>query len=211
MVEFLSQAFTTLLVIIDPFAVMPVFMSLTARMSSEMQRTIAIRATTISLIVLLCFAFLGDKLLDTLGISEPAFRIAGGFLLLLAAIEMVVSRQISMQSTSEDETEDAKARGDVSVFPLAIPIIAGPGAMTSIVVLMRKAEIMGVAAMAGVIGSMIGVLIVILVMLLLSQRCFSFLGLTGMNVLTRIFGIILAALAVQFIINGTAMVVKIYF
>ena len=171
MSQFLWQAFVTLFVIIDPFAVVPMFVALTRNESAISKRRTASKSTIIATILLLAFAFVGDKLLDAMSISEPAFRIAGGFLLLLAAIDMVVARTSGIRSTTGDEAEEAAHRDDISVFPLAIPLIAGPGALTSIVVLMRQAEVIGFKA-------------------------------------ERVFGIILAALAVQNIINGITMVVK---
>lgn len=152
MSEFLWQAFVTLFVIIDPFAVVPVFIGLTQNGSVAYRRRTALKSSVIAAILLLTFAFIGDKLLDAMSISEPAFRIAGGFLLLLAAIEMVVARQSGgMHSTTKDEDEEASHRDDVSVFPLAIPLIAGPGALTSIVVLMRQAESMSIVTQGGVL------------------------------------------------------------
>lgn len=201
--EFLWQAFVTLFVIIDPFAVVPVFVSLTQNSSQTYKRRTALKASVIATILLLSFAFIGDKLLDAMSISEPAFRIAGGFLLLLAAIEMVVAQTSGgMRSTTGDEDEETTHREDISVFPLAIPLIAGPGALTSIVVLMRQAESMSITAQSGVILTLITVLLITYSSLLVGDRILKLLGVTGTHVLTRVFGIILAALAVQNMING---------
>lgn len=209
MVELLSTAFVTLIVIIDPFAVVPMYVALTRSQSADEKKATALKATAIGTIILISFAFAGDKLLDAMNISEPAFRIAGGFLLLLAAMEMVMARTSGgMQSTTGAETKEAIHRDDVSVFPLAIPLIAGPGAMTSVVVLMRKAEAMGPVAMAGIIGVLLLTLLLTYISLRAGDRMMETLGVTGTNVLTRVFGIILAALAVQFMINGAVEVVK---
>lgn len=208
MSQFLWQAFVTLFVIIDPFAVVPMFVSLTRNETLASKRRTALKSTVIATILLLSFAFVGDKLLDAMSISEPAFRIAGGFLLLLAAIEMVVARTSGIRSTTGDEAEEATHRDDISVFPLAIPLIAGPGALTSIVVLMRQAEVMGLKASLGVVLILISVLLFTYFSLLAGDRLMKILGVTGTNVLTRVFGIILAALAVQNIINGMTMVIK---
>lgn len=205
---FLWQAFVTLFVIIDPIAILPMFIALTRNETVSYKRRTALKASVIATILLLIFAFVGDKLLDAMGISEPAFRIAGGFLLLLAAIEMVVAKTSGIRSTTGDETAEAAHRGDISVFPLAIPLLAGPGGMTSIVVLMRQAEGMGFLAELGVIIILIVILLIAYLSLLLSDRIVKILGVTGTNVLTRVFGIILAALAVQNIINGIIIVVK---
>lgn len=208
MSQFLWQAFVTLFVIIDPFAVVPMFVALTRNESAISKRRTASKSTIIATILLLAFAFVGDKLLDAMSISEPAFRIAGGFLLLLAAIDMVVARTSGIRSTTGDEAEEAAHRDDISVFPLAIPLIAGPGALTSIVVLMRQAEVIGFKAEMGVVFILMGVLLFTYFSLLVGDKVMKILGVTGTNVLTRVFGIILAALAVQNIINGITMVVK---
>lgn len=208
MSQFLWQALVTLFVIIDPFAVVPMFVSLTRNDTIASKRKTASKSTFIAAILLLSFAFLGDKLLDAMSISEPAFRIAGGFLLLLAAIEMVVARASGIRTTTGDEAEEAAHRDDISVFPLAIPLIAGPGALTSIVVLMRQAEVMGRTAEVGVVLVLIGVLLFTYFSLLIGDRLMKILGVTGTNVLTRVFGIILAALAVQNMINGITIVIK---
>jgi multiple antibiotic resistance protein len=208
MSQFLWQAFVTLFVIIDPFAVVPMFVALTRNETIASKRRTALKSTVIATILLLSFAFAGDKLLDAMSISEPAFRIAGGFLLLLAAIEMVVARASGIRSTTGDEAEEAAHRDDISVFPLAIPLIAGPGALTSVVVLMRQAEAMSLKASLGVVLILMGVLLITYGSLLIGDRLMKLLGVTGTNVLTRVFGIILAALAVQNIINGITMVIK---
>jgi len=208
MSQFLWQSFVTLFVVIDPLAVVPMFVALTRNETTANKRRTALKSTVIAAILLLSFAFVGDKLLDALSISEPAFRIAGGFLLLLAAIEMVVARASGIRTTTGDEDEEAAHRDDISVFPLAIPLIAGPGALTSVVVLMRQAESMDVKASLGVVLILASVLLITYFSLLLSDRLLKLLGVTGTNVMTRVFGIILAALAVQNIINGMTMVVK---
>lgn len=208
MTKFLWQAFITLIVIIDPFAVVPTFVGLTRNESAAYKRRTATRASIIATVVLLSFAFIGDTLLSLLGITEAAFRIAGGFLLLLAAIEMVVASTTGFRSTTGDEAEEAELRDDISVFPMAIPLIAGPGALTSIVALMREAEGMNdpLPAQLGVIGMLVLVLLITYISLRLGDQLMRLLGVTGTNVLTRVFGIILAALAVQSIIIGITKV-----
>lgn len=208
MSQFLWQALVTLFVIIDPFAVVPMFVSLTRNDTQISKRKTATKATIIAAILLLSFAFVGDKLLDAMSISEPAFRIAGGFLLLLAAIDMVVAKSSGLRTTTGDETEEAAHRDDISVFPLAIPLIAGPGALTSIIVLMRQAEAMSFHAEMGVVLILVGVLLFTYFSLLIGDRLMKILGVTGTNVLTRVFGIILAALAIQNMINGITIVIK---
>lgn len=207
--EFLWQSFVTLLVVIDPFAVIPVFLALTRNDTVANKRKTAAKSCLIGGFILVSFAFLGDKLLDVMSISEPAFRIAGGFLLLLVAIDMVVAKRHSgLVSTTGDEQEESLQREDVSVFPLAIPLIAGPGGLTSIVVLMRQAETMSPTTPFYIIGITLLVIVITYVSLLASEYLMKILGITGNNVLTRVFGIILAALAVQGMIHGITSVVQ---
>lgn len=206
--EFLWQTFVTLLVVIDPFAVVPVFISLTRNDSTTLKRKTAKKACLIGACLLVSFAFLGDKLLNAMNITEPAFRIAGGFLLLLAAIEMVVAKNTGLRSPTGDETKEAIQRDDISVFPLAIPLIAGPGAITSTVVLMRQAESMGYLVQAGVVILAVFVIYITYLALKQGDRIMKLLGVTGTNVLTRVFGIILAALAVENILTGLTIFIK---
>jgi len=208
MSDFLWQSFITLLVIINPFAVVAMFMSLTTKYSAAEKRKAALKSIVISAFLLLLFAFVGDKLLDAMSISEPAFRIAGGFLLLLAAIEMVISHTTGLQAPTGDEIQEATHRADITVFPMAIPLIAGPGALTSIVILMRQAEAIGSLASVSVLSILIGVLLITYLVLLSGSGFMAILGATGTNVMTRIFGIILSSLAVQNIINGVSMIIR---
>ena len=208
MSDFLWQAFVTLLVIIDPFVVVPVFIALTRTDSHAQREKTARKTCIIAAILLVFFALAGDSLLNMMGISQPAFRIAGGFLLLLAGIEMVMAKTTGSRTPTNDEEKEATDSEDISVFPLAIPLIAGPGAMTSVVVLMREAEHFNTTAGLGVILIAIFVLFITYIAMRLSERLMKLLGVTGMNVLTRVFGVILAALATQHIVHGVTAVVK---
>jgi multiple antibiotic resistance protein len=208
MIEFLTQAFVTMLVIIDPFSVFPMFMALTTTYTLTEKRRTARRAAIISIILLVSFGFLGDKLLDALGISEAAFRITGGFLLLITAVEMVLAKNSGIRSTTDDESQEAIHRNDISVFPIAIPLIAGPGAMTSVVVLMRQAEMISFTAQLGVAFLLVVVVGIVYSSMALSDRLMKVLGITGTTVLSRVFGIILSALAIQNIINGIVLVLQ---
>jgi multiple antibiotic resistance protein len=208
MSDFLWQAFVTLLVIIDPFMIVPVFISLTRNDSSKLREKTAKKSCIIAAVLLVFFGLAGDKLLDVMGISEPAFRIAGGFLLLLAGIEMVMAKSTGSRTPTNDEEKEAIDSEDISVFPLAIPLIAGPGAMTSIVVLMREAESIHFTAEVSVILIAIFVLALTYIAMRLGEKLMKILGVTGMNVLTRVFGVIVAALATQHIVHGVTAVVK---
>jgi multiple antibiotic resistance protein len=151
--------------------------------------------------VLYVFAFIGEQLLTALGVTLAAFRIAGGVLLFLVAIDMVLARQSGLRSTTSSEDEEARKRHDVAVFPLAVPLIAGPGAIASVMLLMEEAEGSWLAR-GIVLGLLAAILLVGYVCLLVAGRIVGLLGVTGTNVVGRVLGIVLAALAVQFIIDG---------
>jgi MarC family membrane protein len=138
MFEFSATVFITFLVIIDPVGTVPLFAALTQRQSKELRRRTATRSISVAAITLLVIALVGQIVLRFLGIGLPAFRIAGGLLLLLLSIDMVFARQSGIRSTTAAETEEAEDSTDVAIFPLAVPLIAGPGAMTSIILLMGQ-------------------------------------------------------------------------
>src|SRR5215467_6558676 len=136
MLEFAATVFVTFLVIIDPVGTLPLFVALTHRQSRDQRRRTAIRSIVVAAVTLAVFAVAGQLLLRLLGITLPAFRIAGGILLLLLSIDMVFARKSGIRWTTAAETEEAEESIDVAVFPLAIPLIAGPGALTSVILLM---------------------------------------------------------------------------
>jgi len=195
------EAFITFFVVVDPFGILPIFLSLTREESASDRRKIALKACCIAAIVLILFAFVGDALLDTLKISVPAFKVAGGLLLLLTAINMVLASPSGIISTTREEKAEAKTRADISVFPLAIPLISGPGSLTTMVILTRQVE-GSFLAQGGIVLMLLLVLVITYLCFLLVQPLSKFLGITGTNVIGRVFGIILAALAVQFMIDG---------
>lgn len=201
---FLWQTFITLFVIINPFAIVPVFIGLTKQRTEKGKLNIANKSCLIGLCLLIVFAFIGDKILDIMGISEPAFRIAGGFLLFLAAIDMVVGSASTKKTGDDLSNNDA----DVSVFPLAIPLISGPGALTSVVVLMRQAEALGTLIPFLVVLIIILVVLMVYASLLMAPWIIRFIGFTGTDILVRVFGIILSAIAIQSIINGILIIAK---
>ncbi|MCG8428699.1 MAG: MarC family protein, partial [Chromatiales bacterium] len=157
----------------------------------------------ISAAILVGFALAGEGLLSTLGISLAALKVAGGILLLLMGIEMVFARTSGVSSTTDDEANEALTKKDISVFPLATPLIAGPGTMGAVILLMAntKGDIM---AEAVVIGSLLAMILLTLLLLLLATQVQRLLGVTGMHVISRIFGVLLSALAVQFMFDGLA-------
>lgn len=197
----LIQSFVTFFVVLDPIGMAPIFAAITRNETEERRHHMALRGTVIAGIILLLFAAGGEAFLDLLGISMPAFRIAGGILLFLVALDMLFAHDSPLRRTSETEDEEAERKGDVSVFPLAFPLIAGPGAFTSVVLLMGVAR--GNLLHQGmVLLVLLIVLAALLVVLMVTTRMMRFLGVTGINVVTRVLGLVLAALAVQFVIDG---------
>lgn len=188
-------------VTIDPIGLGPMFAGLTAGMDPAYRRRTAIKGVLIGAGLLFGFAFVGDILLRALGIGVGAFRIAGGILLLLVAIDMVFARESGLRTATEDEKQEARHRADISVFPLAIPLIAGPGAMTSTVLLMGRAngDLLSEVIVLGVLAT---VLLGTLLTLLFAGEVSRLLGVTGINVINRVLGILLTALACQFVIDG---------
>ena len=201
MLELLFNTFVMLFVVIDPIALAPMFVALTQGGSEGYKRKMAYKATGIATVVLVVFVFVGDAILRTLGIGLPAFRVAGGILLFLIAIEMVFARQSGVRSTTASERVEAEQREDISVFPLAIPLIAGPGALTTLLLMVadRRGE---PVEMAIVIAMLLFVLLLTLATLLAASRIMRVIGETGANVVGRLLGVLLAALAVQLIFVG---------
>jgi multiple antibiotic resistance protein len=194
---FALSTFTTLLFVVDPAGVVPLFLSITANESpSERQKT-ALRACIAAFFTLSTFAFLGGLLFRVLGISLGAFRIAGGILLFLLAVDML---QAKRTRTSPEEEAEGVSRPDVSVFPLAIPMLAGPGASSTVMVLVSRADHWMECVCVAVVIAVTAALCywVLRSADMIARR----LGRTGMNVLERVMGLILAATAVQFVIEG---------
>ncbi|UEM20645.1 MarC family protein [Skermanella mucosa] len=201
MLDLALTSAVALLVTIDPIGTGPVFAALTRGSDDAHRRRMAVKGVLIAAGILFVFAFVGDFLLRALGIGFPAFRIAGGILLLLLAIDMAFARPSGLRSTTEPEQEEATHKEDISVFPLAIPLIAGPGALTSLLLLMGKTD-GDPLARAVVLGVLALVLLANLAVLLAAGRMTKLMGVTGVNVVNRILGILLAALACQFVIDG---------
>ncbi len=203
MLDFALDTFITFFVVIDPIGLAPVFVGLTAGATPEFRRQMALRGTLIGAGILVGFATVGGMLLDAMGIGLPALRIAGGILLFLVAIDMLFARQSGLRSTTASETEEAHFRPDISVFPIAIPLIAGPGAITTVLLMVSGAD--GNWAHIGVgMAIMLVVIGMALVALLTASALTRLLGEIGSNVISRVLGVILSALAVQFVITGLA-------
>lgn len=203
MLETAIITFTTFFATIGPVDVAVIYAAMTKGSSEKLKRSMAIRGTLVAMGILICFALMGETLLKTLGISLAALKFSGGILLLLIAIDMVFARSSGGSSTTDEETREGKGKEDVSVFPLATPLIAGPGSMGAIMLLMAKAQ-NDLTAQSIVIATMISVLLLTLVLLLLANKVEKLLGITGIHVISRVFGVILAALAVQFMFDGIA-------
>ncbi|APX90759.1 MarC family transcriptional regulator [Brevirhabdus pacifica] len=203
-ITFLITAFTTLFVIIDPIGLTPVFVALTQGHTRAARRAIAVRACLLAMVLLTAFALFGEALLGFVGISMPAFRIAGGILLFLTALDMLFERRARRREDSVDEVPDP------SVFPLAIPLIAGPGAIASMILLtdgaIARSGTGDTGAMVLAFGAVILVMCLVvsaaLVMFLSAAIFERLLGKTGINVVTRLLGMLLAALSVQFVADG---------
>lgn len=200
MLEHLGNALVVFLVVIDPVGMSAIFISLTAHGDRDYRRRMAVRGTGLAAGILLVFFFVGDWLLRALGITVPAFRIAGGALLFMLAIDMIFARQSGLRSTTAREKQEAAAKHDISVFPLAFPLIAGPGAFTS-VLLMAPPSGEPLLRLA-VLGVLLSVLGMALMALLFAEQVRRLLGETGTNVVSRVLGLVLAALAVQYVIDG---------
>ncbi len=193
------KSFLTLLAIVDPVAIVPLFLAMTAGDSPQVRRRMAARAAVVAGTTLSVFAAVGDALFALLGISIPAFRIAGGILLFLLAVDMLMA-QPSRHRTTPEETAEGVHKPDVSVFPLGIPMLAGPGSIT--VVMMARTSAETSLARAWVFASILAVAAVSFVVLAVGGQIADRLGQTGMNVMHRVFGLLLAAIAAQFVVDG---------
>ena len=200
MVEQLIKFFVVFFVVVEPISLIPLFAGLTQGSSARYKKMMAGKSAAIALIICVLFALVGARFLDIMGISLSSFRIAGGTLLFLIALDMVFARPSGTRSTTSEQ-EEAKKREDISVFPLAFPFIAGRGALATI--LLTAGEVDDKPLLfGGFLGVVALVLIVCWVLMLATPYLMKVLGLTGANVVSRLSGVILAALAVQFIVDG---------
>jgi multiple antibiotic resistance protein len=203
--DFFKTAFVTLLVTVDPPGLAPVFLGLTFGMAHPVKREIALRATLIAFAILAVFAFGGGALMAALGISIPAFRIAGGLLLFYIAFEMIFElRRERKREFASDAIEIDHVR-DFAAFPLAIPLMSGPGSITATILLAGRAN-GDWQALAGLMAVVALVMLLCYATFLLAERVGRLLGTTGNLVLSRMLGVVLAALAVQFVIDGVVAV-----
>ncbi|MBV9591803.1 MAG: MarC family protein [Hyphomicrobiales bacterium] len=200
--DFASSALATLLVTLDPPGLAPIFLALTQGMEDQERRQVALRACFIALAILTFFALGGGEILTVLGISLPAFRIAGGLLLFWISFEMVFQSRGERKAHAAHNAVTIDQVRDIAAFPLAMPLLAGPGAITASILLAGRAN-SDPGPLAILIALIAAVLACCALVFLLAQRFARLLGTTGNIVLTRLLGVILAALAVQFVIDGT--------
>ena len=199
MIELFLSAFVTFFVVIDPPGCAPIFAGLTAGATAEHRRAMAVRAVGVAALILTVFALFGDKLLHGLGIELASFRIAGGVMLFLIALEMVFEKRTQRREDRAAKVTPAEAE-DVSIFPMAMPMIAGPGSIASVMLLMARSD--GLERSLIVLAAMWLNLVIALIALLAAGSLMRVLGPKIEAVVTRLLGVLLAALAVQFVIDG---------
>lgn len=198
--ELFISAFISLLVIIDPPGCAPIYASLTAGASAQQRRSMAIRAVVVAGGILLVFALVGRELLGLLGISLDAFRIAGGLMLFLIALDMVFEKRTQRREERAREIRETPEIEDVSIFPMAMPMLAGPGSIASVMLMVSRSDT--VPELLVVLGALAAVLLITLVALLAAGPLMRFVGEKIEAVITRLLGVLLAALAAQFVVDG---------
>ncbi|SMO57252.1 MarC family protein [Paracoccus laeviglucosivorans] len=191
------SAFVTLFVVIDPVGLAPIFIALTRGMPHPQRRRVGWRAIVIAAILMTLFGLAGEAILAGIGISLPAFRIAGGILLFLTALDMLFERRTERR---EGQTDDHHGQDDPSVFPLATPLLAGPGALATMILLVNQDQSLAHTLMIHLV--MLAVLGIVAALFALAGPIAHLLGRTGTMVVTRLFGMLLAALSIQFVIDG---------
>jgi len=205
MIALFLSAFVTLFVVIDPPGCAPIFAGLTRDAPPAQRRAMAVRSTVIAAVLLLLFALAGERLLTTLGISLDAFRIAGGIMVFLIALEMVFEKRTERREGRADEisrkaAEEHRPIEDISVFPMAIPMIAGPGSIATVMLLVSRSQ--GIEQTMAVLAALGAVMLLILAALLAAGPIMRVLGPKLEAMITRVLGVLLAALAAQFVIDG---------
>jgi multiple antibiotic resistance protein len=204
MIDELLKFLVLFFVVVEPISLVPLFAAVTAGDDETSRRRMALKAVIVSGVVLLLFAVGGAWFLRMMGISIDAFRIAGGIMLFLIALEMVFARESGTRTTSE-ELDESRKRADIAVFPLAFPFIAGPGSL-AIVLLTFGAARDDLLLSLGLFGVVVLVLAITYVLMRLTPLVMRGMGVTGANVVNRLSGVVLAALAVQFIVDGAGAI-----
>jgi len=203
--DFLKTALVTLLVTLDPAGLAPVFIGLTLGMTRAAKREVALRASVIAFAILAAFALAGRFVLEALGVSIPAFRIAGGFLLFYIAFDMLFALKAERRSEIASEAMAIDHIRNIAAFPLAIPLMAGPGSITATMLLADRAS-GDWLALIGLLAIVAVAMAITFSALFAAERIAGLLGVTGNIVLTRMLGVVLAALAVQFVVDGAAQI-----
>ncbi len=206
MIELYISSLITFFVVIDPPGCAPIYAGLSASASSLQKRAMAIRAVGVSALILFVFALFGEALLKGLGISLASFRIAGGIMLFLIALEMVFEKRTERREDRAAKVANDPEVEDVSIFPMAMPMIAGPGSIASVMLLMSRNS--GIERSLVVLGAMVTILLLTLVALLAAGPIMRILGAKIEAVITRLLGVLLAALAVQFVLDGLSVVLR---
>ena len=204
MIELYISSLITFFVVIDPPGCAPIYAGLSASASATQKRAMAIRAVGVSAAILFVFALFGEALLKGLGISLASFRIAGGIMLFLIALEMVFEKRTQRREDRAAKVAHDPEADDVSIFPMAMPMIAGPGSIASVMLLMSRNS--GLERSAVVLAAMVTILLLTLVALLAAGPIMRILGAKIEAVITRLLGVLLAALAVQFVLDGLSVV-----
>lgn len=206
LVDIALPAFATFFIIIDPIGLLPIFLGLTQGWTAAQKRATARRGILVAGIVLTLFAFFGGPLLQLLGIDLPAFKVAGGVMLFMIALEMVFERRTERREQAAEQIHAEEqvrhpAPDDISIFPVAMPLLAGPGAIASLLLFMSRTEgdILGQAIVLGIVWFVLGITLVLFLMV---EPIEKLIGRTITKIMSRVFGIILAALAAQFVLDG---------
>jgi multiple antibiotic resistance protein len=193
------STFGVIFAIVDPFGYVPIFLSLTAGDSEALRRKMIRKACATAFLVLTLSTFIGQQVLSFFGISIPALQISGGLILLIIGFEMMKILPVVEKLSQKEETE-AERKEDISIVPLAIPMLSGPAAIASVVVLSSRAQ--SIADYPVIISSILATLLITYFVLRSSSRLIKIIGVTGLNVMTRVMGLLLCAIAIQYVING---------
>jgi multiple antibiotic resistance protein len=197
------NSFISIFVIVDPFAVIPVYLGLTDRFSEESLQKIRRKATIVACLILSLFALTGISLFSFFGTTLPAFQIAGGLLLFKVALEQLGANRTRVK---DEERDESLSRDDISIFPLATPLLAGPGAISTVVLQSSKAK--STPSLILLLVAIVAAVALCNLVLKMGPLLYKVIGKTGLNLLTRMMALILAAVAVQFVLNGTSTVVN---
>jgi len=200
--DYLLNTFVTLFVTIDPVGLAPIFMAVTAGMTPAKRRMTALRAVIIAAVILWLFSYFGEGLLASLGITLGAFRIAGGLLLFWIGFEMVFEQRSARKSETADKTASDPVDHDLAAFPLAVPLMAGPGSITAVILLSGEVPTGNWILQLVLVGIIGAILILCLLIFLMAGVIEKILGTTGRIIMSRLLGVLLAALAVQFVVDG---------